>query len=279
MPHKLKSTARKSRRNKKIGIVVGLAVLALIVGVGLFYVFGQPISQYGLLVDVGGSGSTNATGTRLYNDGTTVAVQASPGSGMILKEWLLNDTSVGSANPYVVTMSENRNLTAVFAEITVQGKVLLQTSMGNIIIELRDDKPITSGNFKSLVQQGLYDGTIFHRVIEGFMIQGGEVNASIGSIPDEIGSNNSNVKGTIAMAKTSQPNSATSGFFINVVNNGDNVIDEAGTKFDSVYTVFGTVIEGMDVAEAISHVQVDDPGGQSPKPLQDVTIIKAEILP
>ena len=275
MPHKLKSTARRSRRNKKIGIVAGVALLAILVAVAAFYVFGQPIPRYGLLVDVGGSGSTNVTGTQTFNAGTSVAVQATPGSGMILKEWLLNDTSVGSTNPYVVTMSENRNLTAVFTEMTVQGKVLLQTSMGNIIIQLRDDKPITSGNFKNLVQQGLYDGTIFHRVVEGFMIQGGQVNASVASIPDEIGSNNTNVKGTIAMANAG-PNTATSEFFINVV-------DNSGTHryagFDTSYTVFGTIIQGMDVAEAISHVQVDDPSSQSPKPVQDVTIIKAEILP
>ena len=275
MPHKLKSTARRSRRNKKIGIVVGVALLAILVAVAAFYVLGQPIPRYGLLVDVGGSGSTNVTGTQTFNSGTSVAVQATPGSGMILKEWLLNNTSVGSTNPYVVTMSENRNLTAVFTEMTVQGKVLLQTSMGNIIIQLRDDKPITSGNFKNLVQQGLYDGTIFHRVVEGFMIQGGQVNASVASIPDEIGSNNTNAKGTIAMANAG-PNTATSEFFINVV-------DNSGTHryagFDTSYTVFGTVVQGMDVAEAISHVQVDDPSSQSPKPVQDVTIIKAEILP
>src|SRR4030067_1292391 len=105
--------------------------------------------------------------------------------------------------------SETLNLTAVFAEMTCQAKVLLQTSMGNIVIELRDDKPITSGNFKNLVQQGLYDGTIFHRVVEGFMIQGGQVNASVASIPDEIGSNNTNVKGTIAVANGGA-NTATS---------------------------------------------------------------------
>ena len=275
MPHKLKSTARRSRRNKKIGIAIGVIFLVVIVAAAAFYVFGQPIPRYGLLVDVGGSGSTNATGTQMYNAGTSVAVQATPGSRMLLKEWLLNGTSVGSANPYVVAMSENRNLTAVFAEMTVQGKVLLQTSMGNIIIELRDDKPITSGNFKNLVQQGVYDGTIFHRVVEGFMIQGGQVNASVASIPDEIGSNNTNVKGTIAMANGG-PNTATSQFFINVV---DNSGTHRYAEFDTSYTVFGTVIQGMDVAEAISHVQVDDPSSQSPKPVQDVVIIKAEMLP
>jgi peptidylprolyl isomerase len=204
MPHKLKSSARKSRRNKKIGIVAGLIFLVAIIGVAAFFAFGQ----------------------------------SSPASTLV-----------------------------------VQGKVLLQTSMGNITIQLRDDKPITSGNFKNLVQQGKYDGTIFHRVIEGFMIQGGQINESIPSIPDEIGSDNHNVKGTIAMANAG-PGTATSEFFINVVDNSNRY-----ATFDTSYTVFGTVIQGMDVAEAISHVPVDNPGSDSPKPLQDVTIIKAVVLP
>ena len=206
MPHKLKTSARKSRRNKKIGIVTGVALLAILV-IAAVYVFGR-------------------------SSPTSIPV--------------------------------------------VQGKVLLQTSMGNITIQLRDDKPITSGNFKNLVQQGKYDGTIFHRVVEGFMIQGGEIADSVPEISDEIGSNNHNVAGTIAMAKLSTssgeivPNSATSQFFINIGNN---------TDLDTNFSVFGNVVQGMDVAMAISHVQVDDPGGQSPKPLQDVTIIKAELLP
>jgi peptidylprolyl isomerase len=216
MPHKLKSTARKSRRNKKIGIVAGVTLLAVLVVAAVYY-FSQPV----------------------------------PASIPV-----------------------------------VQGKVLLQTSMGNITIQLRDDKPITSGNFKMLAQEGIYDDTIFHRVIAGFMIQGGDPTGtgqgdpSIGTIPDEIGSNNSNVRGTIAMANTGQPNSASSQFFINVVDNGDNVIDSAGTKFDSVYTVFGTVIQGMDVVDAISNVAVGpNQVNENSKPLTDVTLIKAEILP
>ncbi len=165
----------------------------------------------------------------------------------------------------------------------VQGSVVLEVKgfnatdpeqTGNITILLRDDKPITSGHFKSLVEQGLYDGTLFHRVISGFMIQGGHIDG-VASIPDEIGSNNSNVRGAITMANGG-PNTASSDFFINTV-------DNSGTKryagFDTTYAVFGNVIEGMDVVDAISHVAVDDPTSQSPKPLQDVTIIKASILP
>ncbi len=281
MPYKLKTSARKSRRNKKVGIAVGVAVLALLVVVGALYASGQfnaPVAQYGLLVDVGGSGSTNATGTRILSAGSQVAVQGTAESDWVLNQWLLNGTSVGSTNPYVMTVSENRNLTAVFTELPHQDNVVLQTSMGNITIRLRDDKPNTAGNFKKLVLQGTYDGTIFHRVIADFMIQGGDPTGTgagdqtIASIPDEIGSNNTNVKGAIAMANTGQPNSASSQFFINVV-------DNSGTNryegFDSSYTVFSYVIQGMDVAEAISKVQTDT----SDKPLQDVTLIRAILLP
>jgi peptidylprolyl isomerase len=206
MPHKLKSTARKSRRNKKIGIVAGVALLAVLVVAAAYY-FSQPV----------------------------------PASIPV-----------------------------------VQGKVLLQTSMGNITIQLRDDKPITSGNFKMLVQEGIYDNTIFHRVIAGFMIQGGDPTGtgqgdpSIGTIPDEIGSNNTNVRGTIAMANTGQPNSASSQFFINVVDNNNRY-----AEFDSSYTVFGYVINGMDIADAISNVATDT----NDRPLTNVTVINAEILP
>lgn len=153
-------------------------------------------------------------------------------------------------------------------------KVLLKTSMGDITIQLRDDKPVTTGNFKSLVQQGFYDGVIFHRVIAGFMIQGGfNSHVQVATIVDEIGMENHNYRGTIAMAKTSQPNSATSQFFINVVNNNEKVYQD-GTKFDETYTVFGAVVSGMDVVDDISNVETDS----GDKPIADVTIIKAEIV-
>jgi len=153
-------------------------------------------------------------------------------------------------------------------------KILLRTSMGDITIQLRDDKPITTDNFKNLVQQGFYDGVIFHRVIADFMIQGGQnPDVAVATIPDEIGNNNHNYRGTIAMAKTSQPNSATSQFFINVANNSEIVYPD-GTKFDETYTVFGTVFSGLDIADEISNMTTDS----NEKPLTDVTIIKAEII-
>jgi cyclophilin family peptidyl-prolyl cis-trans isomerase len=170
---------------------------------------------------------------------------------------------------YVVMNSSGSSGPTVLSKNTV----LLSTSMGSITIQLRDDMPITTTNFKNLVQQGKYDGTIFHRVIAGFMIQGGQLNSSWPSIQDEFGSNNHNVRGTIAMAKTSEPNSASSQFFINVV-------DNSNPSFDSTYSVFGDVTQGMDVVDAISQVPViPDPNtGENSRPAQDVTIITAQLL-
>jgi peptidyl-prolyl cis-trans isomerase A (cyclophilin A) len=158
-------------------------------------------------------------------------------------------------------------------------KVQLQTSAGNITLELRTDKPITSGNFENLVRQGLYDGTLFHRTMAGFMIQGGMITSqSIPTINDEIGQNNRNVPYTIAMAKTSNPNSATSQFFINVADNGNN---PNNPTFDSTYAVFGRVIEGKDVVDAIANAPVSNNQytGEPSVPVHPFSIIKATILP
>ncbi len=168
------------------------------------------------------------------------------------------------------------------------GKVLLETSMGNITIQLRDDMPITTENFKNLVQQGVYDGTIFHRVIADFMIQGGDPTGtgygdpSIPDIQDELSENpenRKNVVGTVAMAKKSDPttgqvipDSGSSQFFINVVNNSNE-------DFDGTYPVFGEVIEGMDVVDRISEVATDgDPPEGANKPLADIILIKAHLV-
>jgi peptidylprolyl isomerase len=153
-------------------------------------------------------------------------------------------------------------------------KVLLQTSNGDIVIQLREDRPITTTNFKNLVQKGVYDGTIFHRVIAGFMIQGGDPTGtgygdpSIPTIEDELDGDNQNNYGTVAMANTGSPNTGSSQFFINVANN----TEEPG--FDEIYTVFGTVISGMNVVDTISQVVTDE----NYKPVIEVRIIKAEII-
>ena len=155
-------------------------------------------------------------------------------------------------------------------------KVLLETSMGDITIQLRDDMPITTGNFKNLVQQGVYDGTIFHRVIADFMIQGGDATTgtwSGGSIPNiqdefsENPDNNKNERGTVAMANTGAPNSGNSQFFISVVYND---------HLDNLHPVFGEVIEGMDVVDKISEVATS--GEPLNRPLEDVTLIRAQLV-
>jgi peptidylprolyl isomerase len=149
-------------------------------------------------------------------------------------------------------------------------KVLLSTNMGDITIQLYDDMPITTENFKKLVQQGTYDGTIFHRVIDGFMIQGGDPTGtgygdpSIPSIEDEFTDHNRNDRSTISMAN-SGPNTGSSQFFINIVDNN---------YLDSKHPVFGKVIEGIDVVNDIAKVETDE----NDKPLQDVRVVNAELV-
>jgi peptidylprolyl isomerase len=149
-------------------------------------------------------------------------------------------------------------------------KVLLRTSMGDITIALRNDMPITTGNFKKLVQNGTYNGTIFHRVIAGFMVQGGDPTGtgygdpSIPEIRDEFTRTNRNDRGTISMANAG-PNSGSSQFFINQVNNN---------FLDTKHPAFGKVISGMDIVDKIAKV----PTGSNDKPRINVTIITASIV-
>ena len=168
---------------------------------------------------------------------------------------------------------------------TKNTKVLLQTNMGDITIQLFDDKPVTTQNFLKLVALGKYDDTIFHRIMKGFMIQGGALNKkgelldrNWPTINDEIGSNNHNDQYTIAMAKTEKPNSATTSFFINTADNSAIVYPD-GTKFDDTYTVFGIVIEGKDVIDAIANVPVTtSSSGEKSQPTQTVILISAKII-
>ncbi len=145
-------------------------------------------------------------------------------------------------------------------------KVLLETSMGNITIQLYSDMPITTGNFLSLVEKGFYDGVIFHRIIDGFMIQGGDPEGTgMGgpgyTIEDEFTDNNRNDRGTIAMANAG-PNTGGSQFFINLVDN--NFLDDK-------HPAFGKVIVGMDVVDKISKVETDS----NDRPLEEVVIVRA----
>jgi peptidylprolyl isomerase len=147
--------------------------------------------------------------------------------------------------------------------------VLLQTTMGDVKIELFDaTMPITTGNFRKLVQDGFYDGTIFHRVIAGFMIQGGDPEGTgLGgpgyTIKDELPPSNRNARGTISMANAG-PNTGGSQFFINVVDN---------TRLDRKHPAFGKVVNGMDVVDAISRTPTDN----KDRPRTPVSIRKASI--
>jgi len=160
--------------------------------------------------------------------------------------------------------------------------VTLETSKGNIVIELYPDKaPKTVANFLAYVQSGFYDGTIFHRVIPSFMIQGGGFTADMAKketrepIQNESDNGVSNTRGTIAMARTSAPHSATAQFFINSVDNKG--LDHGETAQGWGYAVFGKVTEGMDVVDAISAVKTTEKNGMRDVPVEPVVIQKARV--
>jgi cyclophilin family peptidyl-prolyl cis-trans isomerase len=155
--------------------------------------------------------------------------------------------------------------------------VVMDTSVGTIKVELFEDKaPVTVKNFLSYVDKKHYDGLIFHRVIKDFMIQGGGMESGLkqkktdAPIKNESDNNLSNARGTIAMARTGDPNSATSQFYINVKDNP--ALDRANAQDRVGYCVFGRVIDGMDVVDKIRAVPTGRVNGFSDVPLQDVVI-------
>lgn len=157
-------------------------------------------------------------------------------------------------------------------------QVIMETSKGTIKIELYDSKaPITVQNFLKYVDDKHYDGTIFHRVIPDFMIQGGgfvpglrEKGAKNPPIKNEAYNGLENFRGTLAMARTPDPDSATDQFFINTKDN--NFLDRAQSEDRVGYAVFGRVIEGMDVVDAIRVVRTGDARGHKAVPVEDVII-------
>jgi cyclophilin family peptidyl-prolyl cis-trans isomerase len=176
------------------------------------------------------------------------------------------------------TASTSPSATPIDSHYVNPTKVLLQTTVGNITLEMRTDKTYTTANFLNIVAHGWYDGTTFHRVIAGFMIQGGQISQSVPSIADEIGSDNQNTAYTITMAKTSQPNSATSEFFINAADNSKIAYPD-GSTFDGTYSVFGRVVSGQSVVDAIANAQVTtNPYGENSQPVHPVSVIKATII-
>lgn len=169
--------------------------------------------------------------------------------------------------------------TVGFAEESVSAPNLyveMDTTAGNIVIELNEAKaPVTVENFKNYVDDGFYDGLIFHRVIDGFMVQGGGFDAEMTQkstrAPIKIESNNGlkNERGSIAMARTMDPNSATSQFFINTQNN--TFLDYPGQDGNG-YTVFGKVVAGMEVVDQMEKVKTGNKGMHGDVPVEPIVI-------
>lgn len=161
-------------------------------------------------------------------------------------------------------------------------KVRLATSMGDIVIDVDAQKaPKSAANFVEYVKDKHYDGTVFHRVIDNFMIQAGGMTAAMvekptrAPIPLESRNGLRNTRGTVAMARTMDPNSATSQFFINV---GDNAfLDQSNARDGNGYAVFGKVVEGLEVVDKIKAVPTGNKGPHQNVPLQPVVITKATI--
>lgn len=183
---------------------------------------------------------------------------------------LLLSLAVGLAAPALIAQDAAK-----------QPQVLLKTSVGDITLELDPDKaPVTVANFLDYVQQGYYDGTVFHRVIKRFMIQGGGFTPELISketgepIVNESGNGLYNERWTIAMARTDDPDSATSQFFINL---RMNPTLDAG-RGQPGYAVFGRVVEGQHVVRDISLVATGEIDGMEDVPLEPVLIESAEVL-
>jgi len=162
--------------------------------------------------------------------------------------------------------------------------IKLSTNFGEIVLELFSDKaPATAANFEEYVKSGHYDGTIFHRVINGFMIQGGGFDADMKQkdthdpIKNEANNGISNKTYTVAMARTMDPHSASAQFFINVSDN-DFLDFKSETTQGWGYAVFGQVVEGKDVVDRIKTVRTGRSGGHQDVPVDAVIIEKAEII-
>jgi cyclophilin family peptidyl-prolyl cis-trans isomerase len=183
---------------------------------------------------------------------------------------------ISSALMTLVAMATIGTNSAIAAE--KNPVVTIETSLGDIQVELFADKaPVTVKNFLSYVDDKFYDGVIFHRVISNFMIQGGGMEPGLkekktkDKIKNEADNQVSNERGTIAMARTGDPDSATAQFFINVKDNP--FLDHKSKKPQEFgYCAFGKVIKGMDVVDKIKEVEVEDKGGHQSVPVKDVVI-------
>jgi peptidylprolyl isomerase len=187
---------------------------------------------------------------------------------------LYSPTAGGTTRVITGTTVVTAATTPVATVIPVESwkKVRLETNMGTIVVALDPNMPVTAGNFETLVKNKFYDGVIFHRVIDGFMIQGGDpTGTGFGgpgyAIKDEFLPGNRNDRGTLSMANAG-PDTGGSQFFINLVDNN---------YLDSKHPVFGKVVEGMDIVDEIAKVPTNGEAGGF-RPIQNVTIIRAEMI-
>jgi peptidyl-prolyl cis-trans isomerase B (cyclophilin B) len=165
-----------------------------------------------------------------------------------------------------------------------QTKVKLTTTLGEVIIQLNTEKaPVSAANFLTYVNEGFYNGTIFHRIIPDFMAQGGGFDTGFNQkavhapIKNEADNGLKNTRGTLAMARTNDPNSATAQFFINLKDNA--FLNHTGKNASGWgYAVFGEVIEGMDVVDAMAKQATGNRGGHQDVPKTDIVIEKAEVV-
>ena len=189
--------------------------------------------------------------------------------------WLIICLILIALGLFLVFSSKDKN-----KEINV---VTFDTTLGPIVIELfTEDAPVTSQNFMDYVRRGFYDGTLFHRVIPGFVIQGGGIEpgmqdkASNPPIENEANNGQKNLKWTLSMARTADPHSATSQFFINLENN-TSLDHKSETVQGWGYAVFGTVIDGFETVENIASVETGNVDNHQDVPLEDILIIGSKL--
>jgi peptidyl-prolyl cis-trans isomerase B (cyclophilin B) len=245
---------------------------------------GDPVG-YTLTTNKEGQGTLNNSGGN-YDLGEQLTLSATPADGWYFYNWTgdLPTSADATQKDLTITINSNKELNAVFK---ANPQVLLETSKGNIKIELYMEKaPITVKNFLHYAKEGFFDGqdnkgaTIFHRVIEGFMIQCGGMTSDLkqkvtfASIQNESTNGLKNEKYTLAMARTNDPNSATSQFFINVA---DNAFLNYQNASNPGYAVFGKVIEGTDVVDAIAAVDTHSSGYYDDVPVTAITIDKVTV--
>lgn len=201
-------------------------------------------------------------------------------STLFLGALLFGISGCGASEPGKQTVS-----TAPAASQTANPRVLIETSKGKITVELFPGQaPQSAGNFINYVKTGFYDGLVFHRVIPGFMVQGGGMTPDMTEKPNNAPIQNEadnglkNLRGTLAMARTGEPHSATSQFFINVVDSS--FLNHRGKSFEGWgYAVFGQVVEGMDVVDAIVAVPRGNRGPHGDVPVEPVLMQRVTLLP